>query len=221
VRDLLLRNGVDPAKITLCRQGLPYSPERATRPEQRPGSPLRIAFLGRFSPVKGLDTLVGAILSRPSLPIRLDVFGVAQDDEGRRMAQTLSESCLRDERIRFHAPVPASDVVRRLAEYDALAVPSRWLESGPLVVYEAFAAGIPVIGSKLGGIAELVRDGVNGLLVPAGSIEAWASVLESLASAPELLARLTSGVGQPRTMADAAREMDDVYRAAVKMRVCN
>ena len=53
-----------------------------------------------------------------------------------------------------------------LSRIDVLAVPSQWLETGPLVVLEAFAAGTPVIGSDLGGIRELVSDGRDGLLVP-------------------------------------------------------
>jgi glycosyltransferase involved in cell wall biosynthesis len=52
-----------------------------------------------------------------------------------------------------------------------------WFETGPLVVLEAFGAGIPVIGSAHSGIAELVTDGVSGLLVDNGSPERWAQTL--------------------------------------------
>ena len=65
-----------------------------------------------------------------------------------------------------------------IRKYDALVVPSVWLETGPLVVLEAFAAGVPVIGSRLGGIAEMVRDGVDGLLFGAGNPEDLADKIQ-------------------------------------------
>ena len=56
-------------------------------------------------------------------------------------------------------------VIDRLSRYHVVAVPSQWMETGPLVILESFAAGVPVIGSALGGIADKVDDGVSGLLL--------------------------------------------------------
>ena len=66
-----------------------------------------------------------------------------------------------------------------LKNYDALVVPSQVMETSPLMVLEAFAAGISVIGSNLGGIKELVQDGVNGFLVEKPTPEAWAKTIQS------------------------------------------
>ena len=63
-----------------------------------------------------------------------------------------------------------------------------------MVVLEAFAAGIPVIGWKLGGIAEIVRPGVDGLLIEPGSIVGWAEALRRVADDPELRGQLKAGV---------------------------
>jgi glycosyltransferase involved in cell wall biosynthesis len=79
------------------------------------------------------------------------------------------------------------------------------------VVLEAFAAGIPVVGSKLGGIAELVRDGVDGLLVTYDSLGEWAVALRRLATDPWLVQHLRGGVRPPRRMAEVADEMLGVY----------
>ena len=77
--------------------------------------------------------------------------------------------------------MPPTDVVERLSVYDVVAVPSQGLETGPLVVLEAFAAGVPVLGSAIGGIADKVNDGVDGFLVrPFDSETEWASALEAL-----------------------------------------
>jgi glycosyltransferase involved in cell wall biosynthesis len=89
------------------------------------------------------------------------------------------------------------------------------METGPMVVYEAFAAGTPVVGSNLGGLAELVEHEKNGLLVETDSAASWAAAFRRLVEDRELLARLKRGMGPVRTMQDVAREMQPVYRRAM------
>lgn len=117
-----------------------------------------------------------------------------------------------DPRITYHSPVPRERVIPLLSRYDLLAVPSRCVETGPQVVLEAFAAGIPVMGSNLGGIAELVENGVNGLLIGPDDIPAWIRQLRSLLEEPGLLKRLREGVRPPRKMREVAQEMIELYR---------
>jgi glycosyltransferase involved in cell wall biosynthesis len=92
------------------------------------------------------------------------------------------------------------------------------METGPLVVYEAFAAGIPVIGSRLGGIAELVTHEKNGLLVEPASPKAWADALRRIADSPDLLGRLRGGIGSVRNMSQVATEMEAIYGSLVSQR---
>lgn len=99
-----------------------------------------------------------------------------------------------------------------MQSYDLVAIPSRCLETGPLVVLEAFAAGTPVLGARLGGIAELVTHNVDGILIPPDDPSAWAVVIGSLAAAPEQIEGLRWGIRPPRTMKDAAAEMAALYR---------
>lgn len=210
VKDLLLRNGVPAEKITVSRQGV--SRVAPARPDRTPSSNLRVAFLGRLHPSKGVHVLVEALRGNPQLPVRLDVFGVAQGEADRSYAKRLGKLASGDPRIAFHAAIPNDQVVERLQEYDVLAVPSQCLETGPIVVLEAFAAGIPVLGSNLGGIAELVEHGVNGLLTDAASPDGWAEALRRLSQDRDLAARLRSGIRAPRTMREAAAELTAVYR---------
>ena len=63
------------------------------------------------------------------------------------------------------------------SQFDVLVVPSLWLENSPLVIHEAFMAGVPVVGARIGGISDLVRDGENGLLYPPESSAALAAAL--------------------------------------------
>jgi glycosyltransferase involved in cell wall biosynthesis len=233
VRVVLLRNGVPADKITLSRQGLCQDDAKAESGKLKAESSeqkaeisafnfqcsasseanvFRVAFLGRLDPTKGVDVLVRAVRAAADLRIAVDIFGVAQGAAGGHYARSLRELAAGDARITFQAPLPASEVVARLREYDLLAAPSQWLETGPLVVLEAFAAGVPVLGSRLGGIAELVRDGVDGVLVEPASIAAWTAALRTLAAEPERRARLRAGIRPPRTMAAAAAEMAALYR---------
>jgi glycosyltransferase involved in cell wall biosynthesis len=104
-------------------------------------------------------------------------------------------------------------VADSMSSFDLIAVPSRWLETGPLVVLEAFAAGVPVLGSDLGGIAESVRNGVDGALVRPGDIDAWSEVISRFAADRRLVAALRQNVRPPRTIDEVAREMSEVYRS--------
>src|SRR5207249_11023510 len=79
--------------------------------------------------------------------------------------------------ITFCGEVTAVNRREAFESFDTLAVPSVWFETGPLVVLEAFAAGIPVVGSNIGGISELVTDGASGMLVEAANVNAWAKAL--------------------------------------------
>jgi glycosyltransferase involved in cell wall biosynthesis len=212
VRAALIANGVPPGRIVVSRQGLAQA--RATTAQSiRPsaGGPLRVAYFGRIDPTKGVHVLFEAFAVIPDAPVRLDVYGVVQPGAEHRLA-SLRAAAAGDGRIRFLAPLVMDEVPDAMAGYDAIVVPSRWLETGPLVVLESFAAGVPVLGSRLGGIAELVHDGVDGLLLPVGDGRVWAAALERLANDRRQIEALRAGVRPPRTMAAVAEDMVKAYR---------
>ncbi len=217
VRAVLLRNGVPAEKITLSRQGLCQEAESKGESgkgkAERDGAArsLRVAFLGRLDPTKGVEILLRAVKGIPAAKLTLDLYGIAQGEGGERFARSLRTLAEGDQRITFRPPVPADEVVSTLRGYDVLAVPSQWLESGPMVVLEAFAAGVPVVGSRLGGIAELVRHEVDGLLVEPADMAAWAEILRRVCAEAELLPRLREGIRAPRTMDTVAAEMAELY----------
>jgi len=214
VRGLLLRAGAVPSRLMMSRQGTPYQP--LGRRERRPsGDSLRLAFVGRLHPTKGVHVLLAAMRQQRDLPVMLDVYGVAQDADGRDYRDRLVEQSAGDSRIRFREPVAAQRVVETLADYDATVVPSQWLETGPLTVLESFSAGVPVIGSNLGGVAELVAHDRNGWLVPYADERAWGTALAHLATNRAVVERLRAGVRRPRSTDDVARDMVSVYEAIV------
>jgi glycosyltransferase involved in cell wall biosynthesis len=217
--ELLVRNGIPVERVMLSRHGLPQmSPRREAPPPvvHSESGPLRIAFLGRLHPTKGLDILLRAIASLPEAALELHVFGVVEGPEEGAYVRSVRASAAGDPRIRVCAPVPSDQVPALLRGYDVVAVPSRWMETGPLVVLEAFAAGVPVVGSRLGGIVELVDDGVDGLLVEPESVAAWAVALRRLVEDRGVLQRLRAGVRPPRRMDAVADDMQTIYGELVR-----
>jgi len=214
-RAVLRRNAVPPHRLHVIRHGLtsPNSPVTIPPPAASIGAPLRLAFLGRLDPTKGLQVLVAALKDKPDLNLELHCHLIPDPAAEKAMANLLQQ-CQADPRIHLHPAVAADDVVQTMAAYDAVAVPSIGLETGPLVVLEAFAAGRPVLGSALGGIAEWVQHGVNGLLIPPGDAKAWAHALVQC-SQPDLLAQLQAGITPPRTMQAVAADMLTVYQSAL------
>ncbi len=211
VFDVLQRNGVPAAKLTLSRQGVDAVPTAGVRGSERsPDGPLRLAYFGRVDHAKGPDLLVDALLQHPEVLARLDIYAVRQGDNNSPF-ERLTARVSGDARISIRNALPADAVVTRMAEYDMIAVPSRWLETGPLVVLEAFAAGVPVLGARLGGIAELVRDGIDGVLVPSDDVGAWSREIAAVSADRGRIEVLRRGIQPPRTMRDVARDMAGIY----------
>jgi len=90
-------------------------------------------------------------------------------------------------------------------------IPSIWLENSPLVIHEAFMAGVPVVGARIGGIADLVKDGVNGLLYAHDSSKDLAQALTTLATDRVLLDRLRRHRTAVPSIADDAQAWETEY----------
>ncbi|MBW4685392.1 MAG: glycosyltransferase [Komarekiella atlantica HA4396-MV6] len=204
----LLINGIPEEKLVLCRYGIGYATQE-TPPAQEKYVPLKVVFLGRWDIYKGIDILVQAVKDLPAeIPIELIIHGIAQDE---RYRQTIFNLIDNDPRIRVEKQLTREELPKAMANYDILAVPSQWLETGPLVVLEAHALSLPVIGSNLGGIAELVRHGIDGWLVTANDPKAWTESLRLLATDANLLNKLRQGIKPVRTLNMQAAEIAAIY----------
>jgi glycosyltransferase involved in cell wall biosynthesis len=212
VSEVLKRNGVPAWKITLSRQGIVMS-EKMPRPfwSHDKADPLKIAYFGRIDHSKGPDLLVRALKIIPGANVRIDIFAIRQSAADNRYYEWLETQARQDRRVNLRASISPDKVIGLMTEYDLIAVPSRWLETGPLVALEAFAAGVPVLGANLGGIAELVRDGIDGILVAPNDPVAWAATISRLANDQHVINRLRAGIEPPRTMDRAADDMAKLY----------
>lgn len=210
VARLLSANGVHADRITLSRQGRASDCGDRRRPRRHAPSdaPLVIGFLGRIHPFKGLDVLLDAVSLIPSHRIKVRIAGGGDVDYVERLRRASTDS-----RIEWLGAIPPSEVVEFLSSIDVLVVPSVWMETGPMTVVEAWAAGVPVIGSERGGVSEWIQEFGGGLQFPPGDAAALATIIRevvlgqvSLPSAPET----------DRRMADVSNEMLGVYRRVVR-----
>lgn len=210
--EMLIANGIPREKISLNRHGLDDVPPKA--PQQARFTPsarrvLRIVYLGRTQPVKGLDVLLKALQRVPTdVPVELTVHAVPAAFADLDYEAHVKRLCDGDLRVRFAGPLPPDRVYAALREHDVIAIPSQWLETGPLVALEALSQGLWVLGSRLGGLMEIVEDGATGRLLPHDDIGAWTRAIIALAREgfPPRPAR------EIRTMRDVARDMHALYR---------
>jgi glycosyltransferase involved in cell wall biosynthesis len=212
VKEVLERNGVPPERVTLSRQGLSQAvlhPSPRVARDRR--GPLRIAYFGRIDRAKGPDLLARALKIIPKAPVQIDIFAIRQSAGPDQICDWLAAQAQQDPRLTLRTAVAPDKVVGVMAEYDLVAIPSRWLETGPLVALEAFAAGVPVLGADLGGITELVRDGIDGILVAPDDAAAWAATISRLAEDRRVIDALRTRIAPPRIMDAAADDMARLY----------
>lgn len=127
----------------------------------------------------------------------------------------LLQGLARNKQIRFMGGYRHGNIVDILAEIDVLVVPSIWYENSPLTIHEAFLAKTPVITSGIGGMAELVQDGVNGLLFRTGSVRDLRSKMETIIRQPDLIGRLSKDIGSVKTVEENAVEIEKIYHNVI------
>lgn len=136
-----------------------------------------VVFGGRLSHEKGVTTLIDAMAFAPDTT--LDVAG---DGELREELEAHA-SRVAPGRVRFLGRIDKDELHRRFRSARAVVVPSEWYENQPMVILEALSTGTPVVGTDIGGIPELIRDGIDGAVVPPGDAAALGAAIQRLESA--------------------------------------
>lgn len=206
--------GLAPERIVQL-ENLLAAPTPAAAPAASPAGPLRLAYFGQITPFKGVEVAVEAYASLPAALRRqasLEIHGGGEqvfDAAFReRIARLFAEA---PKGVRRMGSYSAADLPARLRDVDCVILPSIWWENSPLVIQEAFLHGKPVICAGIGGMAEKVRDGIDGLHFRVGSAVDLAVQLRRLIEDRKLLDQLRSGVRAPRTGAGALRPFLDLY----------
>ena len=172
--ELAVSWGVDAARVSVLPNPAPALPELAPRDELRASfgmTGLTLAFAGRLTAQKALGVALGALARVDGVALL-----IAGDGDERGPLEAKAAELGLGSRVRFLGPLPRERVVELFRAADASILSSSW-ENFPHTVVEALAAGTPVLATATGGVAEVVRDGENGLLVAPGDVEGLAEAI--------------------------------------------
>jgi glycosyltransferase involved in cell wall biosynthesis len=185
----------------------PMVTDDSIRSEPDPGG-LRIGYLGRLEQPKGVDVLLSACGSLPRGSWTLSIGGT-----GRTEYVTELQTRFASPNVTFLGQV---DAMTLLSSIDVLVVPSRANEALPMVVAEAYSAGVPVIASRVGGLPEVVSDGRTGFLVAGGEANELSRLLARLVSSPAIVRSMRAHCIAESAQYESnviAREYANVYEA--------
>ena len=170
-------NNVRCVKIPL---GVEYSSNKTIKDYET----IDITYIGTLGKHKGVHTLISAFKDIDNENIKLHIIGKGYDeDEFKQLAMD-------DDRIVFHGFVDNKDILKFYEQTNVFVIPSICYDNSPLVIYESFSTGTPVIGSNIGGIPELVMEDYNGFLFESNNPESLKKKLVKVIKNKELLKKL-------------------------------
>lgn len=209
LKNFFVKNGIPEEKIRYSKYG--FNKELIKKKERKyeSGSKISFGFMGRVIPVKGIEVLLEAFSDLEKS--ELHIFGSV----GNQL--TFLQKYI-NENVILEGPFDNWDIDEKvLSDIDVLVVPSIWYENSPLVIQEAFMAGIPVITSDIGGMAELVDHEKNGFTFKTGDAEALKSILKRIEDDPTLLNGLHPSGEQVRSIEDDAEFIIRIYKEVLKL----
>jgi GT2 family glycosyltransferase/glycosyltransferase involved in cell wall biosynthesis len=202
LRDRFVAAGFGPERIVHHPQGIDlarFPPIARTR-----GPRVRLGYVGTLMLSKAPHLVLEAFRALPVDRASLTLVGPISAYHGDERYPAALAALIARPGVRHLGALPPADIPHALAGMDVLVVPSVWPENAPRVIQEAFASGMPVVAAAVGGIPEMVRDGVSGLLFPPGDVAALRRHLLRLLDEPALLSRLRTGVPDVRSIDEDA-----------------
>lgn len=223
LRERFIDWGLDPDRFEVIENGQPLAERAPFRRARADGAFVqRIGFFGQLTPYKGIEVLLMALghldpATRGKLLIEIHGANLDQQppdfrDRVGEMLNGLSRAGI----VRFAGPYDRVELVPKMSQVDWVIVPSTWWENSPMVIQEAFACGRPVICSGVGGMAEKVRDGVDGLHFDVGNPFDLAEILARIAADPTLRERLARNIVEPAGYDEIAGQYLALCRTALQ-----
>jgi len=213
VGEILVEAGVDAERIEVQRIGSDVACDlweaggrsRVERARSGPGGdrgrPLELMFFGSQVPSKGPHVILEALGLTRSDNWRMRFWGMGGGEEYEAkldgLVEALGERAAQVERRGHYTQDELHGV---LADVDVAVLTPQWEDNGPQTVFEAQGAGCVVLGTRMGGVPEVVIDGVNGVIVEAGDAQVIADAIDRLAGDREQLERLRSSIAPPLSM---------------------
>ena len=176
-------------------------------------SVLRFAYIGRMHPIKGFSVLRKALDRISSLEYSLSVYTHSSEVE-HDFLSSQKEWCRNKPNIEWIEDLSHQELMSRMSMTDLVIVPS-YSEMAPLVIMEAFQYKVPVLGSSIAAIRDMVADGVNGRIFLYNDPADLAGKLEEIIADPGLLKEWGKHITPPRTFRDLASEMEQIYNKLI------
>ena len=211
LRDRFVAWGLESWRIELVPNAVPMIASVAVEPDR--SLCRRFGFFGNIVPHKGVLVALEAARELEATGAELEIIlngGLHFPEVAFRQAFELALAAARG-MVVDAGPYARNELDARMAEVGWVIVPSIWWENAPLVILEAFRRGRPVICSGIGGMAELVRDGIDGLHFRAGNPHALANLLRRAAAAPDLWAQFRANLPRVPTVEDAVEAHLQLY----------
>ncbi len=168
-----------------------------------------IIYTGALIGHKGVDVLINAFKNLKHNKIRLHIVG-----KGEKINE-LKELAGKDDRITFYGFLGGEELTSLQEKANITVMPSIWYENSPMAIYESFKYGTPVIGSEIGGIPELIEEGVNGYLFQPGKFKELEEILKHLVENPLELKKLETGAfnsSQKYDMRLHVKKLEKLYK---------
>lgn len=194
-------------RVRVVRSGLDY--RQGGPASRRRDGPFRVAYIGQIAPHKGVHVAVAAVRQLEARDVVLSIHGPL--DREPAYVVELQRIAAGDARVRFAGGFENSRVGDLLADTDLLLVPSLWQENYPTVILEARAHGVPVVATRMGGMPEMIDDGLDGILVPPGDAAAITDVIRRLGADRAAYDALRRAVRPPRTLESEVDELIGIY----------
>lgn len=202
--------GLAPERIAVIENGQPEGARLPPRPLPEGGRRNRFAFFGQITPFKGVDVILSALGGLPRKQrqaIHLEIHGANLDKQEpvfRAHIEALRKPLMEEGVLHWPGAYHRDDLQRRMARIDWVVVPSIWWENSPVVIQEARRFGRPILCSNIGGMAEHVRSGVDGIHVGVGNAADWGESLLA-ATDPQTWDRLFASLRPPLSVGAAAK----------------
>jgi glycosyltransferase involved in cell wall biosynthesis len=206
-RDVLIKNKIPEDKLVYIPQAAPHNYCKHLA-ERKSTLPIKCIFIGRINHAKGVHLLIESIRNFSEQSIMLDIFG---QDNGDAYTKRCKEESANMPNIQWKGLLQPDDVHDTLENYDVLCIPSLICEMSPLVIQEAFAAGIPVLASSVSGNAEQIRHNVNGWLFDFNSTLSLREQLKKLIEKPSLIDEAKKYIPEVNGFKNVAEEYTKLY----------
>ncbi len=207
--EVLRKNTKEYHKFHLIEQALPVKRNKDFQTYTKAVGVLRLVFIGRISHFKGITDLLSAIKLLPKNQVFLDIYGDSGEPEYMELCKSMSADM---SNVNWKGRLAMENVVTSLSGYDVLCLPSVICEMAPLVIQEAFAAGIPVLASNVYGNAEQIKDGTNGWLFKFRDIADLKFKINELLENPKLIELAKANIPAVRSFSKVAEEYAVLYK---------